>query len=793
MKKDKTGFGLAVLSAYALGLALWSSAYALSPRSTILDHGFRPDPVFFLLSLAASYLVLVLIWIRLSRVESRSGIPDFPSRLRNNLLALSPLALLLATPLLFAHYLTRDDLRIRLNILLAAVAVAVFAIKAATASGPSGGPRRLPGRLLASFESLPPRKKMTALFLAAFAAYNLAAFILVSRGITFSGDEPNYLLTAHSLLYDRDINLANNYAQQDYFHFYSKEDNPRLKLGIYGRHGRRGPQDIYPINLPGTSVLTLPFYWLSQFFRGRILTFLIKGSLAVWAALLGVQVYLLAGERFNKERLSLALWAVFGFSAPVLFYATHIYPEIPVAFFSLLVYRKMTSPAPLRAWQTAGLGLALSTFMWFGVKFNMIFWPLLAVSVYCLLRQHKAGWKVACFLAFPLLSTALFYYFVYSLYGTISPFSIYEGVMTPEQAEALKRAILEIPFLQRIDTFFDYFLDQRDGLLLYSPVYLFALMGMVELYRRSRREFFFLALIAMPFILNYAFFTHRQGYSPQGRVLMPLAWAAAVGLAYFLAHNRSWMFSSLFKFAALAAFAAAAVLLRHPSFLYQPTTHEYTERAGDLFVYLSNLRFFLPRLLPSFIKIDNTGYWPNYVWVPAVVAIIVAYARSKAEPGGRPLLRVAAVYALLAAAFFLWVLHPRSVLHPVRTSSYSQQKALGFHTFPMGKGVVLKQNGELYLHLEKRYRILFSSRRELDNLKLTFGSDAGDYEIRADFFDLPLFEEKTSRQMKEFFFAASASRKVKNLFLYEIDITLKHLSPESMLVEPFFFSIVPQR
>ncbi|MDD8016340.1 MAG: hypothetical protein PHX45_11660, partial [Acidobacteriota bacterium] len=251
MKTDKTGFGLAVLFAYALGLALWSSAYAQSPRSTILDHGFRPDPVFFLLSLVAAYLLLILIWICLSRIEFRSGILDFPSRLRSNLLALSPLALLLAAPLLFADYLTRDDLRIRLKILLAAVAVAVFAIKAVTASGPSGGLRRLPGRLLASFETFTTRKKMTALFLAALAAYNLAALVLVSRGITFSGDEPNYLLTAHSLLYDRDINLANNYARQDYFHFYSREDNPRRKLGIYGRHGRRGPQDIYPINLPG--------------------------------------------------------------------------------------------------------------------------------------------------------------------------------------------------------------------------------------------------------------------------------------------------------------------------------------------------------------------------------------------------------------------------------------------------------------------------------------------------------------------------------------------------------------
>jgi hypothetical protein len=69
--------------------------------------------------------------------------------------------------------------------------------------------------------------------------------------MTFSGDEPNYLMTTHSLYKDGDINLANNYARKDYFHFYSRKDNPRLKLGIYARYGKKGQDYIFPINLPG--------------------------------------------------------------------------------------------------------------------------------------------------------------------------------------------------------------------------------------------------------------------------------------------------------------------------------------------------------------------------------------------------------------------------------------------------------------------------------------------------------------------------------------------------------------
>ncbi len=57
--------------------------------------------------------------------------------------------------------------------------------------------------------------------------------------MTFSGDEPNYLLTTHSLLADRDINLENNYRNRDYFHFYDEKENPNLRMNPYARAGSK--------------------------------------------------------------------------------------------------------------------------------------------------------------------------------------------------------------------------------------------------------------------------------------------------------------------------------------------------------------------------------------------------------------------------------------------------------------------------------------------------------------------------------------------------------------------------
>jgi hypothetical protein len=737
--------------------------------------------------------LVFLLWSLLTRWEASYFGADPAFWSHRGATVLLPLVVLILSPWLLRFYTTGGDLRVRLRLL------AVFAVATALFLKLSGFARFLVkrgsvfDRTVLRFSALSPRRRILILFLVSFLVYQAAALILVSRGTSFSGDEPYYLLTAHSLLRDGDINVANNYAQQDYFHFYSKKDHPRLKLGIYGRQGKKGKDSIYPINLPGISVLTLPFYWLSQFVSGKWLTFILKGSLSIWASLLGLQVYLYARERWERERLSLGLWALYAFSSPVLFYAVHLYPEVPIAFFACFVFRKVSGRTPLSTVGMILCGSLLGLFPWFGLKYSFFFYPLFLVSMYFLLKEQKARLKALVFAVPPLVSMVLFYIFVYSLYGTFSPIAVYEGVMSPERAEAFKQLVLGIPFRSRVDAFLDYFLDQRDGLLLYSPLYFFALLGLVELYRRKKSDFWSLLLIGLPFLLNYALFTHRQGAAPQGRVLAPLSWILIIAVGYFIVHNRRKAFSFFFGAAAGAGFLIAGILLANPSFLYQPTTHEVTSRPGELFVYLSNLHFFLPPYLPSFIKVDNTRYLPNYVWLAGIIAFLGANLFSKKErPLGRAVPSVFA-YGVLAATFFLWVLFPRSPLYPVKTVEYSPQSALGFYTFPMGKGVIAKESGDFYLHLEKPYRFLFGSRKKLARVKLRFGSNKGEYDLEMRQFDLPLWRGKTNGEVKEIDFEPAAAYEFKQLFLYEVDLRLSHRSDESMLLEPFLFQVIPWR
>jgi hypothetical protein len=791
---------LAFRCAAAAGLAVYVATLIRTGRSTILDHSvdlFGPN--FFLLPglWIAAWAGLTLVVNALEK-ERAGAFPATPEHRKNPAAWLWPLIVLLVAPFLASDYFNRDDLRRRLVLLGLFVAAAVVYLYWTDAVSRSRTRRGWPGRVYNRFLRLPVKKRLLILFIAAFLVYNACALVLVLEGVTFAGDEPNYLMTTHSLAADGDINLANNFADRDYFHFYDREENPGLRMSPYARAGIKGRDYVYPINLPGISVLMVPFYALSQAVEGVARTFILKGSLAIWAVLLGLQLYLLARDLWRREGLALGLWALYAFSTPVLFYAVHLYPEIPIALFSIYVYRMARSKRPVSTLRLVFMGALLGTFFWFGVKYNLIFWPVLLTALYYLWPSVKPRIKLVGLVLPALAGMALFYFAVWTWYGTFSPFAVYEGVLAPGQAQAITQSFLDLPISSRIETFLDYFLDQRDGLILYAPFWAFMFLGLIEMVRRGReirRDLLGLLLIAGPFVLNYAFFTHRQGFCPQARVLAPISWIGMVALGYFLERRGKRIFEWLFGLGVAAAGGISWILLRHPSFLTQPTTHDYTTRAGDLFVYLSNIRFSLPPLLPSFIKVDNAAYGPNYLWAGLLALLIIAYllfgkANPKPLPDGFHGLAAAVI---LGGCFFLWVLPPRVPLYPSWTVRYSTGGSIGFYMMPMGRGVIAKNEGEMYLHFEKNYRFVFASREKLEKIKLTYGSAKGEHEIRINFFDTPLLEARTSREIKETVFGPGAAYRLRDLFIYEVVVTLKKFSDENLLVDPYLLRISPGR
>ncbi|MGD2294530.1 MAG: hypothetical protein PVF22_01675 [Candidatus Aminicenantes bacterium] len=790
MKKQQVRSALFLIALSAIGLTYFFTLYSQIPNLSIENHSYSFSPLVFFPLLAGLFLLLYLIWKLLASLDERFFQVERQASLRENIYPFLTLSLFLLTPLCLIRFVLQEDLKTRLNHMLVFALIAFFLVKLFQLKTHVNF-QLLWKKAAAWFSNLPRRKKLTLLFLLAFAVYQLCTLIIVSKGVAFSGDEPWYLMTTHSLYQDQDINVANNYDNKDYFHFYPKELYAKMTLGKYGRFGKKGTDWIFPINQPGISVLMLPFYALSQLFKGRLLIFIIKGSLAIWAALLGVQLFLLTNDIWGRERLSLVLWFLYSFSAPILFYAFHLYPEVPIALFSVYLFRKIRSSRVYSTPRYIFFGFVLSLFLWFGLKYNMIFWPFLLAAAYILLKEHKAKLKILGFLFFPALSLILFYLYVHALYGTYNPIAIYEGVLTPEKIQAFKQTLMKIPLLLRIDTFFDYFLDQRDGLLLYSPLYFFALLGVVEAFRKAKKELAFLLFLSLPFVLNYAFLSHRQGHSPQGRVLAPVSWIMMVFVGYFLVSNKKKLYAVLFWTAGLLGLVFVSLLLSHPSYLYQPTTHEFTFRGGDLFISLSNLNFNLPGLLPSFIKVNNLGYWPNYGWLALILLFVFGYTRKRKKQRSHKTPPPTFIVMAVLLVLFVWFsLFPRiTLLHPVNVS-YDTGEKITFYS--LERHQQKREQGKFLLSKDiHSYVFYFTSWRPLTNIQTEFGSLEGNFLVTLKLFDRVLFEGETSGEMKSLEIPAPPMYRYKRTNLYRLSLKLTNLSEISAAEKPYLFIIRP--
>ncbi len=776
----------------ALGLAFLLYLHIHVSSFSFLDHAFKPSFLFLLITSA-------ILWAGIAALQTFSGwwshlhydIP--PNRVRKlDDLVLLPLLLTLLSPLLLVHYTTAIDFQERLNIFTILVTAAALLLKwfELRRFGMKSPARGLADHL----HRIPRKKRLLLMFAAAFLIYTFCAGILVlQKGLAFSGDEPYYLMTTDSLYEDGDINVADEYAERDYYNFYPREQFPDLRIRPYARFGKKGTHYIYPISQPGVSALILPQYWLSRFFEGRARVFILKSSLALWGALLGLQLYLLALELWKNRYAATLVWFFHAFTAPILFFSIHIYPEVPIALFTVYIFRKARSDQAPSVFQLLFSGFLLALFFWFGLKYNMIFYPLLGVCLYLYLKKHRLGWKTANFLIFPVIAIGLFYLYVYTLYGTANPISLYEGVLNPQILENFREVMLKTPIHLRISSLFDYFLDQRDGLLLYSPFYFFALLGLIEAFRRSRRDLVMLLLIGLPFVLNYAFFAHRQGHSPQARVLSPLVWILALLVGYFLVYNRKSFFRWLFRIAGGASLVMAGLLLHNPSALYQPTTHQFTFRGGEIFISLSNMYFYLPDVLPSFLKINNLGWWPNYIWLTGILALAAAYAVKKdirlnigfpAVTGG--------VLTLTFLASFWLSFYPRQVLLSPARADFGGAYRAGI--YGISRDAKMKNPGEIRLsRAPYTYRFFITSWRPFTHIRFRFGSEEGYYRVKIKYFDEILFSGEVRHEVKDLIFTPEEAYRLKNTNMYQITVELDHLGGKTPPEAPFVFNFHPEQ
>lgn len=337
-----------------------------------------------------------------------------------------------------------------------------------------------------------------ALFLAAAVLYVAIGLWYASR-LRVSGDEPHYLLMAQSLWREGDLDLADNFAREDW-----RANTPGPVAPHYGTPRADGRP--FPAHSPGLPFVLAPLYAAG----GRLLC-------VVALALAGAGVTVIAARLAAgaDDRASLAAWLA-ALGPPVAFYSFHVYTEVPSALAAagaLVLLLGRAEDEGRRPGVRAAVGAAFlaSALPWLHVKMIA---AAAALGVIAVVRLR--GRCLAAFFTVAGVCAAAYLAYYHSIFGVASPLAIYGGLPEGEGGSPV-RALAGM------------LLDRSFGLLWHAPVFLIALAAIPRGWRRAWPHALLAAAILVPVLWWRMWW---GGQCPPGRFLVPVVPLLAVCAAW---------------------------------------------------------------------------------------------------------------------------------------------------------------------------------------------------------------------------------------------------------------------
>ena len=410
--------------------------------------------------------------------------------------------------------------------------------------------------------------------------------VRVQARVGAEGDEPHYLMVADSLIHDRDLDLTRDYAEGRYRAFHAEPLEPHFR--VRGKNG-----EIYSIHAIGLSLLVLPAYALFGHAGASLF-------MALLAALLAREIRELLPE---SEGVS---WAL-ALSPPLVHYAGLIFTEVPAALglaFAIRRVRRVEAASPGDALLA---GIALAFLPWLNVRYAAF--PVL-VLLYVVVQ--RPAWRLVATMASPSVVSALAIgAYHYALYGFVDPARVY-GRRPELSLGGLSEGL---PGL---------LLDQEFGLLVYAPLFAFAVPGLVVLAReRTREAVLVLALVGVVSLTAGAWPMWRGGFNPPARFLVPVLPALALALAAGLKR----------VFGAPAALLVGWGLWTGLGGVARPElVHRDRDGSAPFFREGSGAEEWT-RLLPAYVLGDADRHRLAALWGSALAAAVLASGR-RASGGG---------------------------------------------------------------------------------------------------------------------------------------------------------------
>lgn len=333
----------------------------------------------------------------------------------------------------------------------------------------------------------------------------LAVRLQANHGIT--GDEPHYLVRAHSLVNDGDLSLSNNYKNKDFLPFY---DNPGLEPQGVTNVEQKYVDKGYSSAGAGLPVFIAPGYMIAKK-TGAVFTMILLGVGVVYLTWLRTKQ--VTGNRKVAYLAAGALVICYFFNALVgIFYPDMLISAVVVAAL-ILVDRYYARPK----YQIL-LGLLLGALVIIHFKSLIIVGPILLILTYKLWKEEqKLPWATILIVA---LFVGYYFFTLNQWFGAWNLSSIQDG--QPFDASPIHN----IPAM---------LFDANRGLFVYNPITLMIIFGLPIWYKLHRSSLLETLLVIGPVAATLAIIPNWNGSaSPTGRYLIEFLPALVPAIAFGL-------------------------------------------------------------------------------------------------------------------------------------------------------------------------------------------------------------------------------------------------------------------
>jgi hypothetical protein len=440
-----------------------------------------------------------------------------------------------------------------------------------------------------------------------------------------TGDEPHYLIAAHSLVVEGDLSLKENYLNRDYRIFHPGELAKRTTF-----NPDRSKE--LPAFSPGLSFFLTPFYYFAfHYFPSMLVPFLRCLMCAITAFAL-YQVMLFFRDLAGSENGILQTVPAFALACPVLTYSSLFYPEV-LAFLLLVIALREMHAAETRPWICAVLlALISAALVWVHPKYIALSFILFLLGVRRLSiasRNHEASLAAVriTHAVLSLIGIVSFFLFLNAEYGSWSPNRIYGGaqketslieLLTKEGVERLLVMVRMIP---------GYFLDQRFGIIVYAPVYIAFFPALVWSIHKEETKLSPLVILFSAHFLLLSWGAQMGGFAPPSRhfvVMVPFLMIPI--LITYSSWNRFQ--KGLFFLLAGIGLAIAGLILMNYRLVYTNATWRNPDGFSEFWQNFG-LQHWIPRFTSS-----PPDYLQAAIWI-AITAGIGYLLYPTAKFGGR--------------------------------------------------------------------------------------------------------------------------------------------------------------